>query len=71
MAKAWILRSRNISIDIQQSEFPKVLLLDEPFSAVDAPTRMELQSLMLDLWTDNRFTAILVTHDIEEATFLG
>jgi NitT/TauT family transport system ATP-binding protein len=50
---------------------PRVLLLDEPFSAVDALTRMELQSLILDLWQENRFTAILVTHDVEEAVFLA
>jgi NitT/TauT family transport system ATP-binding protein len=50
---------------------PDVLMLDEPFSAVDALTRMELQSLVLDLWQANRFTAILVTHDVEEALFLA
>jgi NitT/TauT family transport system ATP-binding protein len=50
---------------------PDVLLLDEPFSAVDALTRMELQSLILDLWKQRGFTAILVTHDVEEAIFLA
>lgn len=50
---------------------PRVLLLDEPFSAVDALTRMELQSLLLQLWERRRFTAILVTHDVEEAIFLA
>jgi NitT/TauT family transport system ATP-binding protein len=50
---------------------PSVLLLDEPFSAVDALTRMELQSLMLELWQRKKFTAILVTHDVEEAVFLA
>jgi NitT/TauT family transport system ATP-binding protein len=50
---------------------PQVLLLDEPFSAVDALTRMELQSLMLELWERKKFTAILVTHDVEEAVFLA
>lgn len=50
---------------------PDVLLLDEPFSAVDALTRMELQSLVLDLWQQNGFTAILVTHDVDEAVFLA
>jgi NitT/TauT family transport system ATP-binding protein len=50
---------------------PDVLLLDEPFSAVDALTRMELQSLVLDLWKQNGFTAVLVTHDVDEAVFLA
>ncbi|HWW46641.1 MAG TPA: ABC transporter ATP-binding protein [Xanthobacteraceae bacterium] len=50
---------------------PKMLLLDEPFSAVDALTRMELHALILDLWKSNGLTAILVTHDVEEAVFLA
>jgi NitT/TauT family transport system ATP-binding protein len=50
---------------------PTVMLLDEPFSAVDALTRMELQSLVLQLWERRKFTAILVTHDVEEAIFLA
>lgn len=50
---------------------PRVLLLDEPFSAVDALTRMELQSLVLDLWRQNGFTAVLVTHDVDEAIFIA
>ena len=50
---------------------PDVLLLDEPFSAVDALTRLDLQSLVLDLWVRERFTAILVTHDVDEASFLA
>jgi NitT/TauT family transport system ATP-binding protein len=50
---------------------PDVLLLDEPFSAVDALTRMELQTLVLELCQRNGFTAILVTHDVEEAVFMA
>ena len=50
---------------------PKVLLLDEPFSALDALTRSDLQEHVLDLWSDDQPTMILVTHDIEEALFLG
>jgi NitT/TauT family transport system ATP-binding protein len=50
---------------------PGVLLLDEPFSAVDALTRIELHRLMLRLWEAQRFTALLVTHDVDEAVFLS
>ncbi|MDB5840182.1 MAG: transporter related protein [Herminiimonas sp.] len=50
---------------------PKVLLLDEPFSAVDALTRMELHDLMLRLWKMTGLTILLVTHDVDEAVFLS
>jgi NitT/TauT family transport system ATP-binding protein len=50
---------------------PSVLLMDEPFSSVDALTRLDLHSLILDLWTQKRFTAVLVTHDVDEAIFLA
>jgi putative spermidine/putrescine transport system ATP-binding protein len=50
---------------------PKLLLLDEPFSALDAFTREELQDHLLDLWADGRPTLILVTHDVDEALALG
>lgn len=50
---------------------PRMLLLDEPFSSVDALTRMELHDLMLRLWEERSFTAILVTHDVDEAIFLS
>jgi NitT/TauT family transport system ATP-binding protein len=50
---------------------PSVLLMDEPFSSVDALTRMDLHALILELWAARRFTAILVTHDVDEAVFLA
>jgi len=50
---------------------PKLLLLDEPFGAVDALTREDLWSVLHDLWTEKRFTVILVTHDLREAAFLA
>lgn len=50
---------------------PRLLLLDEPFGALDALTRLEMQKLVETLWHRHRFTAILVTHDVTEATILG
>jgi len=52
-------------------EQPSVLLLDEPFSALDALTRADLQDHLADLWSEDRPTVVLVTHDIEEALFLS
>ena len=50
---------------------PRMLLLDEPFSSVDALTRLELQGLILDLWVRTGLTVLLVTHDVEEAVYLS
>ncbi|WP_437720225.1 ABC transporter ATP-binding protein [Sorangium sp. So ce861] len=50
---------------------PKVLLLDEPFGALDALTRIGAQRLVESLWAQHGFTAILVTHDVQEAVLLG
>ncbi len=50
---------------------PEVLLLDEPFSALDAFTRTDLQDHLLDLWADLKPTLILVTHDVDEAIVLA
>ncbi|HTS42740.1 MAG TPA: ABC transporter ATP-binding protein [Xanthobacteraceae bacterium] len=50
---------------------PEVLLLDEPFSALDAFTRVDLQDHLLDLWADQKPTLIHVTHDVDEAIVLG
>lgn len=49
---------------------PEVLLLDEPFSAVDAFTKMQLQELLLSIWKKKNTTMLLVTHDIDEALYL-
>ncbi len=50
---------------------PKLLMLDEPFGALDAFTREELWCVLRDLWSAQRFTVVLVTHDLREATFLA
>jgi sulfonate transport system ATP-binding protein len=50
---------------------PEVLLLDEPFSALDAFTRADLQDHLLDLWADAKPTLILITHDVDEAIVLA
>ena len=50
---------------------PSILLLDEPFSALDSFTRMQLQDRLLEIWQSDRQTIILVTHDVEEALILS
>lgn len=50
---------------------PDLLLMDEPFSSLDAPTREGLQKLTLELWAENNLTLVIVTHAIEEAAILG
>ncbi|WP_155922128.1 ABC transporter ATP-binding protein [Bacillus sp. EB01] len=50
---------------------PKLLLLDEPLGALDALTRLEMQNLIEQLWSEENFTAILVTHDVSEAVRLA
>lgn len=50
---------------------PKMLLLDEPFGMLDTLTRIELQQVLLDVWQRTQLTALMVTHDVDEAIFLA
>ncbi|HET8620663.1 MAG TPA: ABC transporter ATP-binding protein, partial [Acidimicrobiales bacterium] len=50
---------------------PEIMLLDEPFASVDAQTRADLEDLLLEVWSRTGLTVLLVTHDIDEAVYLG
>jgi len=50
---------------------PKILLMDEPFGALDPRIRLRMQELLLQLWNEQQGTVFLVTHSVEEAVYLG
>ncbi len=50
---------------------PRVMLMDEPFSALDAQTRLMMQELLLEVWSEYQMTVLFVTHDIDESVYLG
>ena len=50
---------------------PRIILMDEPFGALDPTTRLHMQALLVDLWRDAQATVFFVTHSIEEAVYLG
>jgi bicarbonate transport system ATP-binding protein len=62
---------QRVSIARALSITPEVLILDEPFGALDAITKEELQEELLKIWNDNRCTVLMITHDIDEALFLA
>jgi NitT/TauT family transport system ATP-binding protein len=50
---------------------PRILLMDEPFGALDPGIRLRMQELLIQLWTEQQATVFLVTHSVEEAVYLG
>ncbi len=62
---------RRVGIARALALHPRVLLMDEPMANLDSLTRERIQNLILELWRTLHFTGVLVTHDIEEAVFLG
>jgi NitT/TauT family transport system ATP-binding protein len=62
---------QRVSIARALSFKPPIMLMDEPFGALDALTRQKLHSLLLELWEANRKTVLFVTHDVAEAVFLS
>ena len=62
---------RRVGIARALSMSPSVMLMDEPLASLDTLTKERIQDLFLQLWLQRRFALVLVTHDIEEAAFLG
>jgi NitT/TauT family transport system ATP-binding protein len=62
---------KRVSLARALAQNAQVLLMDEPLAALDTLTKEHTQNLILKLWKKHRFTTVLVTHDIEEAVFLG
>lgn len=75
-AEAWPLtlsggEAQRVALARALVRTPKLMLLDEPFAALDALTRLKMQRQILDLWREHRMAAVFVTHDVEEAILLA
>jgi sulfonate transport system ATP-binding protein len=75
-AAAWPLtlsggQAQRVSLARALVAEPELLLLDEPFGALDALTRLSMRGLLLDLWREHGFGVLLVTHDVDEAVALA
>lgn len=62
---------QRVSIARALSIYPEILILDEPFGALDAITREELQDELIKIWEQHKITVMMITHDIDEALFLA
>ena len=62
---------QRVSIARALALHPQILILDEPFGALDPITREELQEELLKIWSDHRVTVLMITHDVDEALFLA
>ncbi|HBP67504.1 MAG TPA: nitrate ABC transporter ATP-binding protein, partial [Alcanivorax sp.] len=62
---------QRVAIARTLANHPALLLMDEPFGALDPETRWQMQSLLLEIVRKERTTVLLVSHDIEEALYLG
>ena len=62
---------KRLTIATVYANNPEVLLMDEPFSALDYPTKCRLQMDLMDLWTKEKKTTVFISHDVEEAVLLS